>query len=356
MDEALLLFLDTPDWASTPEETFIWVVTKTEMRWVRSDLGEEALTREVQALRCGLDEEEWATPTNQRRCADLLGLTEVPDASRPLPFHLGKAHMLYQALFGQIEDLIAGKRLLIVPSGALTSLPFHVLVTKAPGIALPDKFDGYRNVAWLGRNNAITKLPAVSSLKALRQHASNRVAALDAYAGYGNPVLSGDGASCRVAKSPDACPEIDVAVPLDAPIAVQVTGSTQTAGATVRGRGGRRSGNATTDSIFDKGSTPEALLTQVRGLCPLPETEYEIRCVAKRFAAKASLIRLAGEARETDIKASAKAASWRNTACCISPRTDCFRAMSSEWRNAGASRPLFSHRPTSPPMRMMTVC
>lgn len=314
MDEALLLFLDTPDWASTPEETFIWVVTKTEMRWVRSDLGEEALTREVQALRCGLDEEEWATPTNQRRCADLLGLTEVPDASRPLPFHLGKAHMLYQALFGQIEDLIAGKRLLIVPSGALTSLPFHVLVTKAPGIALPDKFDGYRNVAWLGRNNAITKLPAVSSLKALRQHASNRVAALDAYAGYGNPVLSGDGASCRVAKSPDACPEIDVAVPLDAPIAVQVTGSTQTARATVRGRGGRRSGNATTDSIFDKGSTPEALLTQVRGLCPLPETEYEIRCVAKRFAAKASLIRLAGEARETDIKAlseSGKLAQYR---------------------------------------------
>ena len=158
-DEALVLFLDTPEAKPTPEETFIWVVTKTEMRWVRSDLGKAALAREVQALRCGLDEEEWATPTNQRRCADLLGLTEVPDASRPLPFHLGKAHMLYQALFGQIEDLIAGKRLLIVPSGALTSLPFHVLVTKAPGIALPDNFDGYRNVAWLGRTTRSPRSP-----------------------------------------------------------------------------------------------------------------------------------------------------------------------------------------------------
>ena len=29
-DEALVLFLDTPEWKPTPEETFIWVVTKTE--------------------------------------------------------------------------------------------------------------------------------------------------------------------------------------------------------------------------------------------------------------------------------------------------------------------------------------
>ena len=35
-DEALVLFLDTPEWKPTPEETFIWVVTKTDMRWVRS--------------------------------------------------------------------------------------------------------------------------------------------------------------------------------------------------------------------------------------------------------------------------------------------------------------------------------
>ena len=39
-DEALILFLDTPDWwRPIPEETFIWVVTKTNMRWVTSELG-----------------------------------------------------------------------------------------------------------------------------------------------------------------------------------------------------------------------------------------------------------------------------------------------------------------------------
>jgi CHAT domain-containing protein len=49
-------------------------------------------------------------------------------------------------------------------------------------------------------------------------------------------------------------------------------------------------------------------------LCPLPDTEYEIKCVAKRFAAKAPLIRLAAEASETDIKAlseSGKLAQYR---------------------------------------------
>ncbi len=51
-DEALVLFLDTPEWKPTPEETFIWVVTKTDMRWVRSELG----TR-------GADRARW------RRCA-----------------------------------------------------------------------------------------------------------------------------------------------------------------------------------------------------------------------------------------------------------------------------------------------
>jgi hypothetical protein len=38
-DEALVLFLDTPEWQPTAEETFIWVVTKTGMRWVKSGLG-----------------------------------------------------------------------------------------------------------------------------------------------------------------------------------------------------------------------------------------------------------------------------------------------------------------------------
>ena len=209
-----------------------------------------------------------------------------------MPFHLGKAHALYKALFGQVEDTIAGKRLLIVPSGALTSLPFHALVTKAPKAALPDTFAGYRNVEWLGRRNAIVVLPSVSSVKALRQHASDPAGAGgEAYAGYGDPALKGDGVSCRSVASPAACPS---------------AGGTRQRGlsiprAVVSGEG-RRSGNATIDDIFAAGGTSGAVLAQVEALCPLPDTAYEIKCVAERFKTHAPLIRLEGAATEADIK------------------------------------------------------
>ena len=47
---------------------------------------------------------------------------------------LPRAHKLYSALFGEVQDLIKGKHLLIVPSGPLTQLPFQVLVTRAADI------------------------------------------------------------------------------------------------------------------------------------------------------------------------------------------------------------------------------
>jgi hypothetical protein len=57
--EALVLLLDTPEWEQLPDETFIWIVTKADVRWVRSDHGTLALQREVAALRCGLDAGLW---------------------------------------------------------------------------------------------------------------------------------------------------------------------------------------------------------------------------------------------------------------------------------------------------------
>jgi tetratricopeptide (TPR) repeat protein/CHAT domain-containing protein len=129
-DEALVLFLDTPEWKPTPEETFIWVVTKTEVRWVRSELGRSLLTNDVAALRCGLDYQGSWTDS---RCSDLLKIAYTHADhdlfGKPLPFDLARAHQLYKGLFGQIEDLIKDKRLLFVPSGSLTQLPFQVLVT-----------------------------------------------------------------------------------------------------------------------------------------------------------------------------------------------------------------------------------
>jgi len=183
-DEALVLFLDTQEWKPTPEETFIWVVTKTGLRWVRSELGTPALTREVQALRCGLDDTSW----EDKPCAQLTGQSYTDEdrgLGKPLPFDLGRAHALYKALFGEVEDLIKGKQLLIVPSGPLTQLPFQVLVAKQPANA------DQKLAAWLIREHALTVLPAVSSLKALRRVARPS-AATRPMIGFGNPLLDGN--------------------------------------------------------------------------------------------------------------------------------------------------------------------
>jgi tetratricopeptide repeat protein len=138
-NEALILFVDTAELPPAAEETFIWIVTKTEVRWVRSELGTSALIREVSALRCGLDYDgAWSIPHS--RCPELLNVEYTradEERHKPLPFDVAHAHQLYKALFGQIEDMIKGKQLLIVPSGPLTQLPFQVLVTGKPKTAVP---------------------------------------------------------------------------------------------------------------------------------------------------------------------------------------------------------------------------
>ena len=296
-DEALVFTFDMPALLSTPEETFIIMVTQKEVRWARSALGTEGLKREVAALRCGLDDEEWAEVSKAARCGDLLGRAGMPDLSEPLPFHLGRAHSLYKALFGDIEKFIAGKRLLVVPSGPLTSLPLSVLVALKPRHELPDTYEQYFDVAWLGTRNALVTLPAVSSLARLRAQLPDDPRKPVQYAGYGNPVLVGED-FCGASKIPDLnrdCPSPD-------PGAFRT--ATGEARITMRGRGTRRSGQANIDWMYASGTRSAAVLERVRKLCPLPDTEYEIRCVAGRFAESDRLLplRLQEKATERDIK------------------------------------------------------
>ncbi len=94
-DEALVLFLDSSELGPAPEESFIWVVTRTASRWVRSAMGTPKLAQEVLALRCGLDGAAGQGP----RCAQLTG-QPYTDADRsagnPLPFDRVRAHRLYE--------------------------------------------------------------------------------------------------------------------------------------------------------------------------------------------------------------------------------------------------------------------
>jgi hypothetical protein len=82
--------------------------------------------------------------------------------------------------------MLRGKqRLSIVLTGALTSLPPQLLVTRDPtGKALKD-------VDWLLRTHAVTVLPSIASLKVLR----GKSAVADAknpLIGFANPVFDRD--------------------------------------------------------------------------------------------------------------------------------------------------------------------
>ena len=80
-----------------------------------------------------------------------------------MPFGLNKAHALYQALFGQAENLIKGKHLL---AGSIRCIDAIALPGAGDGAA---QEGGHKSAAWLACSHALTVLPAVSSLKALRR-------------------------------------------------------------------------------------------------------------------------------------------------------------------------------------------
>jgi tetratricopeptide (TPR) repeat protein len=139
-DEALVLLLETQAWKRIPDwqEVFVWVVTKSDVRWIRTDLGGIHPDDIVRNLRCGLDASMWDAKGLAESCKQSLGAEPQRDKLgnvlvHTLPFDLGFAHFLYQQLLGEAADLIAGKHLLFVPSDHLAQLPLHVLVTKLSG-------------------------------------------------------------------------------------------------------------------------------------------------------------------------------------------------------------------------------
>lgn len=76
-----------------------------------------------------------------------------------------------------------------MPSGALTALPFHLLVTEASQAAIPETLEGYRSAAWLLRRQTVSVLPSVLSLKSLRAFA-RKDQGVKPMTGFGDPVFN----------------------------------------------------------------------------------------------------------------------------------------------------------------------
>ena len=279
VDEALVLFLVTPALKPTPEESFIWVVTKTDLRWVRIELGTTALTERITALTCGLDRAAW-NGDGARQCANVLGLgiEKAPQENEPLPFDLTRAHEIYSALFGQIDDVVRDKHILIVRSGALTRLPFHVLITKTPNPTATGT-KGFRDATWLAKRNAITLLPSVTSLQALRQRMASR--ATKPFIGFGNPLLNGPDSRyetlARAAREKQNC---GIAVEPRLSRLFPSVGSVKPP----------QQRNGLSD------------LAEIRALLPLPETADELCAVASNLGAPTDDVYLGNRATERELK------------------------------------------------------
>jgi CHAT domain-containing protein len=314
-DEALVLLAATPRLGSSfhdeeaeaklpkrlregtaPAESFVWVVTKGDARWVKADL-KGNLAQEIFTIRCGLDDAYWEGEARLRkRCEAVLGVQRTP-GQKP-PFHIHRAHALYRALFGQVEDLIKGKRLLIAPTGPYTVLPFQVLVTAQPGKtisadAAPTDPAAYDSVAWLGTRQSLTVLPSVASLRALREHRRTPTAKR-AFIGFGNPLLTGR-------------PEIASHRQRAALVSEGLT-CRRTAPAARQYLAMERPPSA--DSLLIRGRLAD--VSVLRQQLPLPETADELCTVAAKLGASEDDVLLGGRMTEATIKALSLRGALRN--------------------------------------------
>jgi tetratricopeptide (TPR) repeat protein len=161
--EALLAYL------VGEKESYLWLVRKDKSDFRRIEIGKQALDKMIKALRLQLDA-----------------------SSGVRPFAVKEAHELYRRIFAPAEPLLKdATHVIVVPDGALQSLPFGVLVIEVPK-ALISSLSQYRDIAWLAKKYALTVLPSESSLRALRRFAKG-TSGDQPFTGFGDPVLEGGG-------------------------------------------------------------------------------------------------------------------------------------------------------------------
>jgi CHAT domain-containing protein len=246
-DEALVFLLPGES------DSQVFAVTRDGFDWKTIALGAKDLSDKVAAFRRGLE----VGAINRM-------YDKVDKARADKLFDLSMAHEFYGTLLGPVEALIKDKpQLIVVPSGALTALPFHLLVTAKPETAVPEQLAGYRDAAWLIKRQAVTVLPSVASLETLRG-LPRKDRGSKPMIGFGDPVFD----------------------PKEPKVAQRAINRTV---ANTRGY-----------SAFWQGSGIDRV--QLSRLDRLPETADELKTVAQQLGAPLSDIHLRADASETTVK------------------------------------------------------
>lgn len=131
--------------------------------------------------------------TVRSRADRLREALEVPsstDALRHQVFDLDAGLALYHDIFEPLQQYLDGKsQILVVSDGPLDFLPLHVLPTARPD-DWTGTFDDYRTTRWLSETYAFARLPAVSSLGALRRGGQANARGVQPLLGFADPLLS----------------------------------------------------------------------------------------------------------------------------------------------------------------------
>jgi CHAT domain-containing protein/tetratricopeptide (TPR) repeat protein len=242
--ETLLLFL------MGDEQSYVFAVIPDGFDWRTIPAGRDDIVAKVAAFRRGLE-----LNTMQQ-------------------FDLGLANDLFNLLIGPVDAIVRDKgHLLVAPSGVLTALPFHLLVTEMPAaVAAPggnrtaaEDAARYRDAAWLIKRQAISVVPSVASMQALRSPVAQAGQGAKPMIGFGDPVFD-----------PRATP-----------------GSEQ--------KRSRSRGKARAYSDYWRGAGLDRSML-MRGLPPLPDTADELRAIAQSLGVSASDILLGRDATVTAVK------------------------------------------------------
>ncbi len=238
-DEAIIAFIVMGN------ESFVLGVRSDRASMSRVDLGTEALRQAVSRIRASL---------SSQRLFELDDLLARGYAARD-------AVALYRSLIVPAEPLLEGARhVFVVPDDALQSLPLGVLLTdRLDDLSDFRAFSDYREAPWLARKFAMTTLPSVSSLRALRRFA-RAARSRAAFFGFGNPRLEG--------------------------------------------RPGNRTGDQRGPRITEVLRGVLADTRALKELAPLPETADELRRIATSLGADETSLRLGRDMTERAAKSS----------------------------------------------------
>jgi CHAT domain-containing protein len=275
-DEALLSFYFGED------VSFVWAIAKRgPMRFRALSITRDELDRRVSKLREALEPQAST-------------IDDVP------PFDVTLAHSLYALLMQPVEDAWRpAKNLIVVTNGALGFLPIGLLPT-APTQPNPDTsllFAEYRSVPWLAREHAVTVIPSVSALKALRTTVltDNQRQKL---IGFGDPYFNAAQATeaARMQSIALGKPPGDKTSIGDPPLTEPTPASVVTRGAPLKLR---------------RGIPPGDFTVSLANLPRLPDTADELRSIADALGVDpAKTLKLGKDANERVVK-TAKLSGYR---------------------------------------------